>query len=129
MEQHYGQLVEKVIRRNGYSISELARLTKVNRRSVYNWFGQKDLKPDIIYRIGSVLNHDFSVEFPNLFVQNDFKVLPNTSRYLKESQIQEGDNNASYWRDKYIALLEKYNDRLTDYVESKSSRYINKTAG
>jgi len=52
MDKHYGQIVELIIRKKGYSISELARLSYVNRRSVYNWFNQKYLKPEIIYRIG-----------------------------------------------------------------------------
>jgi hypothetical protein len=72
MEMHYGQIVEQIIRRKGYSISELARLTKVNRRSVYNWFNQKQLKPEIIFRIGTVVNYDFSAEFPGLFPDEDF---------------------------------------------------------
>jgi transposase-like protein len=52
MDKHYGQIVELVIRKGGYSISEIARLTLINRKSVYNWFNQKYLKPEIIYRIG-----------------------------------------------------------------------------
>jgi len=113
MEQHYGELVEKVIRRNGYSISELARLTRVNRRSVYNWFAQKNLKPEIIYRVGNALNHDFSVEFPHLFSKNEFQLLPHTAKYLKEIQYSDNEySNSNYWKDKYIALLEKYNQQL-----------------
>ncbi|MDB5010848.1 MAG: hypothetical protein JWR67_2716 [Mucilaginibacter sp.] len=118
MNQHHGEVVEKVIRRNGYSISELARLTNVNRRSIYNWFNQKHLKPDIIYRIGCALNYDFSAEFPNLFLGNETKTMNNMK--LISSNIETHhykETNENYWKDKYINLLEKYNDLLKSNVE------------
>jgi len=114
MNKHYGQIIEKVIRRDGYSISELAILMNVNRRSVYNWFDKKRLKTDLIFRIGSVLNYDFSIEFPELFkdgefdfLKTDINVLTNDSNVVSEQSIDE------HWKDKYIVLLEKYNDLLT----------------
>jgi predicted transcriptional regulator len=63
MDIHHGETIEKVVRRNGHSITDVAKLTKVNRRSVYNWFNQPKLKPEIIYKIGCVINHDFSVDW------------------------------------------------------------------
>lgn len=118
MDQHDGHVVEKVIRMNGYSISELARLIKVNRRSVYNWFDQKHLKADIIYRIGCALNYDFSAEFPNLILINEFKRLSDMK--VKDENVEilhHKQTNESYWKDKYINLLEKYNDLLKSRVE------------
>lgn len=115
MEMHHGQIIEKVIRRNGYSISELARLTKVNRRSVYNWFNQRNLKSDIIYRIGSVLNYDFSNEFPDLFVNNQSgEPIPLINDVFGRNIDFKSD---IYWKDKYIQLLEKYNELLVKCVE------------
>jgi lambda repressor-like predicted transcriptional regulator len=118
MDQHYGHVVEKVIRMNGYSISELARLTKVNRRSIYNWFDQKYLRADIIYRIGCALNYDFSAEFPNLILINEFKRL--SDMRMKNENVEmllHKQANESYWKDKYINLLEKYNDLLKSRIE------------
>ncbi|GAA4914777.1 helix-turn-helix domain-containing protein [Mucilaginibacter defluvii] len=125
MDVHHGHIVERVIRREGYSISEIARLSKVNRRSVYNWFNQQFLKADIIYKIGVIINHDFSVEFPHLFKSDDFKrtaeVGNNTQQNFTQSeQASDPQNNVSYWKDKYIALLEKYNDVLIKTVERSS---------
>ena len=116
MQTHHGQIIEKVVRRNGYSISDLARMTNVNRRSVYNWFNQPHLKPEIIYRIGRVLNYDFSVELPELFTPEDFK--PETKRAsfdrINQRPVQEQQNN--YWKDKYIELLERYNSLLLSNI-------------
>jgi len=120
MEKHHGQIVERMIRRNGYSISELARLTKVNRRSVYNWFNQRQLKPEIIFRIGCVLNHDFSAEFPGLFSKEEFNRhhTETIDDVLLRTSAEAG--SSIYWKDKYIELLEKYNQLLIVYVEGKN---------
>lgn len=111
MEIHHGQTIERIIRRNGYSITELARLTNVNRRSVYNWFNQRYLKPEIIRRIGTVLNYDFSSEFPTLFSKEGNG--KQHASFLKNS-VEETANN--YWKDKYIEVLEKYNELLLKNV-------------
>jgi transcriptional regulator with XRE-family HTH domain len=120
MELHYGQIVERTIRRKGYSISELARLTKVNRRSVYNWFNQKQLKPEIIFRIGTVVNHDFSTEFPGLFPDEELNRQNKFVVYNNPAQTAGTDLNFTYWKDKYIDLLEKYNQLLLLCIETKN---------
>lgn len=116
MDLHYGQVVERVIRRNGYSISELSRLTHVNRRSVYNWFKQEHLKPDIIYRIGCALKHDFSVEFPDLFSKDDFKTIYETTEDDQDAASAK-NSNTDTWKDKYIHLLEQYNNLLLNHLK------------
>jgi len=121
MNKHYGQILERIIRRNGYSISELARLTNVNRRSIYNWFNQKNLKPEIIFRIGYALKHDFSEEFPELFTEEDFhKVMgPKSTSDDKGAKTEE---SSSYWKDKYISILEEYNRLLVKQVKNDPSK-------
>lgn len=117
MEKHYGHIIERIIRRNGYSISELARLTNVNRRSIYNWFNQKNLKPEIIFRIGCALKHDFSEEFPELFTEDEFQkvISPEKTSTDETPIISEGTSN--YWKDKYIKILEEYNRLLVNQVK------------
>ncbi|MGX5687514.1 helix-turn-helix domain-containing protein [Arcticibacter tournemirensis] len=119
MNVHHGQIIERVIRRNGYSISELARLTKVNRRSVYNWFNQKHLKAEIVYRIGIVLNYDFSQEFPELFpkqITSDFVPPVQLADNPSRPSLQQSEQ--CIWKDKYIDLLERYNKLLLSCIEN-----------
>jgi plasmid maintenance system antidote protein VapI len=97
---HHGEILEKVIRRTGPSLTDLAKLMNVNRRSVYNWFLQPKLKPEIIVRIGRTIGHDFSVEFPNLFVSSDFE---------GASIEAESQQAIDVWKEKYNDLLERYN--------------------
>jgi predicted transcriptional regulator len=73
MEKHYGQILELVIRKQGFSISELARLANVNRKCIYKWFDQKHLKAEIIYRVGELIDHDFAVEHPELLKKENFR--------------------------------------------------------
>ncbi|MFC6099783.1 helix-turn-helix domain-containing protein [Olivibacter domesticus] len=113
MDKHYGEIIERTIRRNGYSISELARLTKVNRRSIYNWFNQPKFKPDIIFKIGCALKHDFSVEFPELFSTEDFQRAFANSKLINTEILVEEIEKINYWKDKYIGLLEEYNHMLS----------------
>jgi len=97
----------------------LSRLTNVNRRSVYNWFNQQHLKPEIIFRIGCALKHDFSVEFPHLFSKEDFKSIYEGNEADKQSQSEQvaADN----WKDKYIHLLEQYNNLLLNHLKKNKS--------
>ncbi|QNL52490.1 helix-turn-helix transcriptional regulator [Olivibacter sp. SDN3] len=122
MNKHYGEIVEKVVRRNGYSISELARLANVNRRSIYNWFGQQKLKPEIIYKVGCALKYDFSSEFPELFSSEDFqKAFINSKPVPTDGLINEIER-INYWKDKYVDLLEEYNQLLSGRINSNFGR-------
>jgi transcriptional regulator with XRE-family HTH domain len=112
MDKHYGEIIERTIRRNGYSISELARLMKVNRRSIYNWFNQPKFKSEIIFKIGCALKHDFSNEFPELFSSEEFQHAFNNSKLLNTALLSEEREKINYWKDKYINLLEEYNQIL-----------------
>lgn len=97
MPLHHGEIIEKAVRKGGHSITDVARLVQVNRRSVYNWFGQRRLRPDIILRVGSVIQYDFSKDIPNLQEEESFE--------FETSEERE-------WKEKYIGLLEKYNELL-----------------
>jgi lambda repressor-like predicted transcriptional regulator len=112
IDKHYGEIIERTIRRNGYSISELSRLMKVNRRSIYNWFNQAKFKSEIIFKIGCALKHDFSNEFPELFSPADFQQAFSKSRSFSDDFLASELEKINYWKDKYISLLEEYNEIL-----------------
>lgn len=101
MAVHQGDVIERIIRRQGHSLTDLARLTGVNRRSIYNWFLQPRVKPENIIRIGQAIHHDFSVQFPDQFVSEDFTLLAD--------QVKVADEKLDVWKEKYVDLLERYN--------------------
>jgi len=109
MNRHHGQLIEKIIRLNGYNISELARLLSVDRRTIYIWFKKKRLKKDVILQFAEHINYDFSIDFPEIFLSINHSDPLNTSSGTGEEgdSIPEKDIHQ-----KYIELLEKYNNLL-----------------
>lgn len=116
MDKHHGQIIEYVVRKNGYSISDLARNTNVNRRSIYNWFNQKMLRCDVIFNIGCVLRHDFSQEFPEYFKSEDFKTTTQKFPFQPSNEILANNSENEIYKDKYLMLLEKYNDLLISEI-------------
>lgn len=114
-----GEIVELVIRRNHISISELSRKLNVSRRSLYNWFTQKDLSIETIHKIGEVLKYDFSGEFPDIFDKKDNIVDYQSAEKeitVENQLVNENNESVNYWRSKYIHLLEKHNDFLIHNV-------------
>lgn len=111
MEKHYGQIVEYWVRKNGYSITDLATELDVNRRSIYNYFQNKYLKIDIILKIGRVIRHDFSKEFPEYFTPEDFEYGYKGRPVAMFAGAAENDSDEN-WKDKYLNLLEAYNEAL-----------------
>ena len=112
MNKHQGQIVEYIVRKNGYSLSDLAKELKVNRRSLYNWFNQAHLKPEMIYRIGCVIRHDFSKEFPELFTASEFDCIYAPKKMDHPFVNNEMENAEHGWKDKYLKLLELVNTEL-----------------
>jgi len=115
--KHHGQLIEKIIRRNGHSITDIARLTNVNRRSVYNWFNKARLKPRTIKSIGEAIRYDFTGIFPEFKEDMDTEEM-----YFTEVKTNKGlDNEAHDWKDKYIELLEKHAELLSQIGDQSMS--------
>lgn len=113
MDKHYGEIIEMAIRRNGYSISELARSMGVNRRSIYNWFTQPRVRVETIFNLGCTLRYDFSKEFPELFSPADFNNALHISKLSNIEFFAEEREKVNYWKNKYITLLEDYNQMLS----------------
>ncbi|MGN0002922.1 MAG: helix-turn-helix domain-containing protein [Sphingobacterium composti] len=118
LKRHAGSIVESIIRRKGHNISKLARTMKISRCTLYNWFEHDNLPFDILIRIGSCIDYDFSTDFPEVFnVHTNQKTEPS---YL-QNQLTENEK-VDFWIRKYILLLEKYNDSLMN--KTYSSEHI-----
>ena len=100
--QHRGELVEKAVRESGFQIAELARRMKKSRRHIYNLFENPHLSLDEILQIGKIIHYDFTELFTDVRKSNAL---------IEDPEMPYG-NSANYWKDKYIALLEKYNSLL-----------------
>ena len=102
--QHNGMMLEQAIRNSGIPIAELARILKVNRKTIYNWFHQRHLNMRVIYKVNAIIECQIFSDFPFL-----------GSQEVKESTVParlEHDKTPDFWRNKYYKLLEDYNKLL-----------------
>ncbi|TFF33289.1 hypothetical protein [Mucilaginibacter psychrotolerans] len=122
MEKHNGQIVEYLVRKNAYSITDLAAELDVNRRSIYNYFQNQFLKSDVIFKIGKVIRHDFSKEFPEFFSADDFAPNYKQANHTVLKAISS-DNlvGEEIWKNKYLALLEIYNEALLKRIHKQEN--------
>jgi transcriptional regulator with XRE-family HTH domain len=95
-----GQLLEKVIRRKGINISELAVALNVTRRTIYNWFKQEVIDEQVMEKISNTISYDFS---PNRQTPTVIKSEVGDGKVVKDEQ---------YWQDRYVDLLERYSKLL-----------------
>jgi predicted transcriptional regulator len=103
--QHRGEIIKTAVYKSGYSISELAKRIGKSRRWMYLMFENNTVSLDIVLQIGKIIHYDFSEEIkefsPSQLALNE----PPTS-YDKE------ESNTEYWKNKYLRLLEEYNELL-----------------
>jgi len=119
MEKHHGKIIERIVRRANISLSELSKMMGVNRRSMYNWFALPKVKPEVIFRLGKALEHDFSKEFPEFFSSEDFNTHWKHSGGPRYESVLPQATDDDFWKDKYISLLEKMNRTMA--IEKSAS--------
>lgn len=103
--EHRGDIVKKAVYKSGYPITELAKKLSKSRRWVYLMFENSNLSLDVILQIGKIIHYDFKDEI------KEFKMYQNG---LNESVVDynNDESNPEYWKNKYLRLLEEYNQIL-----------------
>jgi AcrR family transcriptional regulator len=117
-DTHRGKIVEYIVRRHALGLSEISRKIGVSRRTLYNWFEKEDLAVSDIMKIGIAISYDFANEFPGIYEE--------TVANLKDQETQpahdDGGNRAVYyWMEKYIRLMEQYNEVLNCKIDKPGS--------
>ena len=118
--QHRGELVQKAIKESGYSVTSLAKKLRHSRRWMYHVFENPNLPLELIAEIGRIIHYDFSDEIKEL---RKYSVAPETN-LVKESRASYGDyqKEAENWKNKYLRLLEKYNNLLASQATPEKKR-------
>jgi transcriptional regulator with XRE-family HTH domain len=96
---HRGEIVEKFVRKSGYSLSKLAEKLHISRNTLYNRFSNANLSYGFIQEVGAVINYDFSLDFPEM--PKDEQATEN-----KNSMLRHIENKYSILLEKHIKLLE-----------------------
>jgi hypothetical protein len=107
---HKGQVIKEAVKESGVNITQLAIKLGKSRQWVYNVFGSPQVSVDAILEIGKAIHHDFSIDFKQLKTYNT----------QTDPGILEEDN-LEYWKQKYILLLEEYNQLLKKFNKNKTS--------
>lgn len=97
---HRGEIVEKVVRKGGYSLARLATKLDICRNTLYNRFKLGDLSYSFISQVGKVIHYDFAFDFPEL---------KQPTGPLNEDPIS---THIGRLESEYSKLLEKYNKLL-----------------
>ena len=99
MAVHRGKILEEAIREKGYNFAAAAKRLNISRRTLYNYFENPELPWQKIVECEENLNLDLSKHFTNL---RKYKAEQSAHYSVQEPQ------EAVYWRNKYIDLLERY---------------------
>jgi len=104
--QHRGEIIKKAVYESGISITKLAEKLGKSRRWVYLMFDNNNVSIDLVLQIGEILHHDFTVEINEL----------QKHVILNEEKQTYGltGKDVEYWKNKYLILLEEYNQLLKD---------------
>jgi hypothetical protein len=100
--QHRGEIIKEAIYKSGYPITELAKRMGKSRRWVYLLFENPTVLIDTILQIGIIIHYDFSNQIEGLNSQT-LTLREPFPNFLKEED---------YWKNKYLKLLEDYNELL-----------------
>lgn len=95
---HRGQILKKAVKNSGIKITELSKKLNISRKTVYNIFEKEMVSLHYFKTIGLIINFDFS------------KIIP---EFEKDLLLREND---MLWKDKYISLLEEYNQFLKNVI-------------
>ncbi len=127
MVQNKGDVIERVVRTK-IGISELSRILNVSRTSIYNWFEHGHLSLETISKIGQAINHDFANEFPEEFAKAKNVAMADP---IPDKKVDNGnqDSSVQHWMNKYITLLEKYNELLIEIGKPDSKKEDSKITG
>lgn len=105
---HRGEIVEQAVRQSGISITNVAKKLGKSRRHLYNLFEEPHVSIDVILQIGKVIHYDFTEVIPEIKKSiHAQEMTDSTSQY-------ETEGSAEYWKDKYLRLLERYNELLEE---------------
>lgn len=107
--QHKGEILEKAVRESGFAITKLCKRLGKTPRWMYYTFQNPDVSLDYILKIGAIIHHDFSVDIKEL---SNYKKSTPANNFLEPEPIYQVAETAEFWKNKYLALLEKYNAML-----------------
>jgi plasmid maintenance system antidote protein VapI len=63
---HRGEIVEKILRKSGYSLTKVAKKLGISRNTLYNRFKNANLSYHFMMEVGKIIYYDFTIDFPEM---------------------------------------------------------------
>ena len=104
--QHRGEIVKKAIYQSGMSITLIAKKIGKSRRWMYHMFENNNVSLDLVLEIGQIIHYDFT---------DEIREINYTKVNLQDNQptyVKLGSEEVEFWKNKYLLLLEEYNELL-----------------
>lgn len=108
--KHRGEIVDNAIRKSGMSVTAIAKALGTSRTSLYRWLEDPNLSLDTVFKIGKVINHDFSEyikELPSLKVEEPQESYKNGTREKVSITIELDGTEETI--NKWLRLLPELN--------------------
>lgn len=108
--EHRGEIVKKAVYKSGFPITELAKRLSKSRRWIYLMFENANISLDVVLQIGKIIHYDF---------KDEIKEFGSYQNAISESAFdyQNDESNSEYWKNKYLKLLEEYNELLKKRID------------
>lgn len=103
--QHRGEIIRKTVYNSGYTITEIAKSIGKSRKWMYLMFDNSNVSLDIVLKISKIIHYDFSQEIKEF---SSFSTRINSTA----SSVVNDESSPEYWKNKYLRLLEEYNELL-----------------
>ena len=103
--QHRGEILKEAVYKSGVPITELAKRMGKSRRWMYLMFENCNVSLDIVLQIGKIIHYDFA---------DEIKEFSPSQKIIEKSPANSNieDSEAEHWKNKYLKLLEEYNELL-----------------
>ena len=110
---HRGEALQAAISNSDLTIKQITTRARFSRSSYYNHIADPNLPFEVLIKYGKVIKHDFTQEIPGMEkYQFSDEITPRPQPKTFDEAIADRD----YWRDKYIALLERYNNVIEQKI-------------
>ncbi len=112
---HRGQVLKNAVEVTGLNKEVVAEKAGYTRSSYYKHIQEPNLAYHILTAYGKAIKHDFTIELHDM------------PKYMLEEPTTDYDKTMSpeairqivYWKDKYLELLEKYNQLIEERLANK----------
>ncbi|WP_162054322.1 helix-turn-helix domain-containing protein [Pontibacter pamirensis] len=131
---HRGEIIKDAIKASGVAVGVVAEKLGISRKTLYNKFKESSIPYSFILKLGEVIHHDFSLEFPHLSKtvkkETPKPQAPINNNLLlqfdgapqepyKPNSMKECEQELVTLQRKYISLLENFNELLLKTSQSK----------